>query len=178
MFRVGVVVFPEFHSHEVDDAGELAAFASGDGTHCRLDVKFAAHLFHASGEIGTGAVELVDKRQSGNIVPIGLTPDGFALYLYSTHCTENAHCSVEDAQAAFNLGGEIHMAWRVDQIDLSMAPADADGSTLDGNAFLGFQRVVIRGGGAFIHIPRAVFRPGEIENAFGERCFPPRRCVR
>ena len=68
-------------------------------------------------EVGAFAVELVDEREPRHVVLVGLPPDGFALGLDPFAGAEDDHGAVEHAQAALDLGGEVDVARRVDQVD-------------------------------------------------------------
>ena len=123
--RVGLVLVPELHADQVDDALELLALAGGNGADGRHDVELLLHLLDAVEEIGPHAVELVDEGDARHAMLVGLVPDGFALHLDAADGAEDADGAVEDAQAALDLGREIDVAGSVDQRDARIAPLDA-----------------------------------------------------
>ena len=60
----------------------------------------------------------------GTLVLVRLAPDRLRLRLDSGHATENGDRPVEHAQRALDLGGEIDMAWGVDDIDALLDPGE------------------------------------------------------
>ena len=85
--------------------------ATGVGAEPRAD------LFEDRFEIGTFAIQLVDEREPRHFVLVGLPPDGFALGLDAFAGAEHDDAAVEHAQAALDLGREIDVARRIDQVD-------------------------------------------------------------
>ena len=49
-------------------------------------------------KIRTGTIHLVNEGNAGNIVLVGLTPDGFGLWLHSGNSTENCNRTIKNAQ--------------------------------------------------------------------------------
>ncbi len=78
-----------------------------------------ADFLERAEEIGPFAVHLVDEREPRHVVLVGLAPDGLALGLDAFAGAEDHHAAVEHPQAPLHLGGEIDVAGRVDQVDLS-----------------------------------------------------------
>ena len=60
---------------------------------------------------------LLMNASRGTLVLVGLPPDRFALGLDPFAGAEHDHAAVEHAQAALDLGREIDVAGRVDQVD-------------------------------------------------------------
>src|SRR5439155_16275216 len=87
-----------------------------------------------------------------------------ALHLDAADGAEDAHGAVEDAQGALDLGGEVHVAGRVDQRDLGVAPLDGDGGAVDGDALLALQRVEVGGGVALVDVADLVLGAAEVED--------------
>jgi hypothetical protein len=44
------------------------------------------------------------------------------------------HAAIQHSQAPFYLGGEVHMAWRINDIDATVFPIAGSGGGSDGNA--------------------------------------------
>jgi hypothetical protein len=63
-------------------------------------------------------------------------PHRLGLRLHPTDGAEHADGAVEDAERTFDLGGEIHVAGGVDDVDLVVAPIGRRGGALDGDAAL------------------------------------------
>ena len=91
--------------------------AHGNLQRDRPGAEAAADLLEHRLEIGPFAVELVDERQPRHVVLVGLPPDGFALGLDALAGAEHDDAAVEHAQAALDLGREIDVPRRVDQVD-------------------------------------------------------------
>ena len=68
-------------------------------------------------KVGAELVHLVDEADARDVVLGGLTPDGFGLGFDAFLAVEDGDRAVEHAQRAFDLGGEVHVAGRVDQVD-------------------------------------------------------------
>ena len=72
-------------------------------------------------EVGPFAVHLVDEGDARHVVLVGLAPDGFALRLDAFPGAEDHHAAVQHAEAPLDLGGEIDVAGRVDEVDGDVA---------------------------------------------------------
>ncbi|GBD36962.1 hypothetical protein HRbin36_02091 [bacterium HR36] len=119
--------------------------------------ELALQFLHDVPEIRPDTVELVDESQARHPMPIRLTPDGLALHFHSPHCTENTHRAVQHAERALDLCGEIHVPWRINNGKAVPAPEERHRGALDGNPLFAFQRIVVGGGGSFVHITSAMF---------------------
>ena len=95
--RIVLVLQPQLHANEVDDAFEVARLPGRDGAHGRDDVQLFLHLLDAVEEVGPHAIELVDEGDARHAMPVGLVPDGFALHLDAADGAEDADGAVEDA---------------------------------------------------------------------------------
>ena len=80
-------------------------------------------------EIGADAVHLVDEADARDAVLVGLPPDRFALGLDPFDGAEDHERPVEHAQAALDLGGEIDVPRRVDDVDRVLGDAAARSSS-------------------------------------------------
>ena len=120
------------------------------------------------GEISAHAIHFVYKRDSGNAIPVGLPPNGFALRLHSSDSAKYRYGAIQDAKRAFHLGCEIHVARRIDYVQPVRQPRgelhDAESTLVgrrpltghrggkDGNSFALFNRIEIRGGVAVMDL--------------------------
>ncbi len=102
------------------------------------------------GEIGADDVHLVDENHPRHMVFVRLAPHCFRLGLDSLLGVEDHHGAVKDAQAAFDLGREIDMAGRVDQVHGAVAPIERDARAVDGDAAFLLLLVVVGVGRTFI----------------------------
>ena len=106
------------HLNKVNDAIEIFLGTDRYLHRHRVSPQLVLHLLHHSEEISTGAVHLVDKRYSRNIVFIGLPPDGLALGFNAANSAEDRHSTVKYAQRPLNLHGEVYVPRRVNEVDL------------------------------------------------------------
>ena len=77
---------------------------------------------HAAEEVGPHPVELVDEAHARHTVFVRLPPDRLRLRLDPGDAVEHRHRTVEHAQRALHLDGEIDMARRVDDVDAVVVP--------------------------------------------------------
>src|SRR5262245_33002456 len=76
-----VVKYDRLLFNEVDDAAEAIFLTEGVLNSHRLRLEARPHHVHDTNEIRTRAIHLVDERNAGHTVLVGLTPDGFRLRL-------------------------------------------------------------------------------------------------
>lgn len=86
------------------------------------------------------AVDLVHEQQRGKVESAQGPHQHAALRLHSLDGRHNEHRAVQHAQGALDLGDEVGVAWRVDQVDDDVADRDRDGRGLDGDAPPALQR--------------------------------------
>ena len=111
---------------EVDDPAVLGLGAPGDLDRRGLAVQLRLHHLDAAREVRPDAVHLVDEGDAGNAVAVGLAPHRLGLRLDAGHRVEHRDGAVEDAQRALDLGREVHVARRVDDVDADeRLPTDA-----------------------------------------------------
>ena len=112
----------QLHLHQIDHAAERLrrvrrALADGNLQRDRIGAEPIADFVEHGFEVGPFAVHLVDERQPRHVVLVGLPPDRFALRLDAFAGAEHHHAAVQHAQAALDLGREIDVAGRIDQVD-------------------------------------------------------------
>jgi WD40 repeat protein len=161
------------HFQEVDDADERRrpvldrAGADGDDQRHWVALQALADLLDGVLEVGADHIHLVDEDQARHLVLVGLPPDRLRLGLDPLLGVENNDGSVEDAQGALNLGGEIDMAGGVDQVDGALLPRKWDASAVNGDAAFLLLGVVVGFRGALVHAAELVLGPGVVEQVFG-----------
>ena len=111
-----------FILHEVDHAAKRIGrvgrpLADGNLQRDRPGVEPVADLLEHGLEVGPFAVQLVDERQPRHMILVGLPPDRFALRFDALAGAEHDDAAIEHAQAPLDLGREIDVAGRIDQID-------------------------------------------------------------
>src|SRR5690606_30068349 len=109
-------------------------------------------------------VHLVHEADAGDAVTVGLAPHGLRLRLDSGDTVEDGDRAVEDAQGALHLDGEVHVAGRVDDVDLVVVP-DAGGGGGGGGGAAVLRRRTLVG------LAELVGAAGVVEDAFGEGGF-------
>ena len=129
----------------------------------------AADLLEHGFEVGPFAIELVDERQPRHFVLVRLPPNRFALRLDAFAGTEHHDAAIEHAQAPLDLGREIDVARRIDQIDDDVFPRELHAGRVDRDAALGFLGIVVGRGGAPIDFARAVLRAAGKQHALRHR---------
>ena len=152
---VGLEV-PCGHGDEVDDAPEVVLGAHRELSSNSLRTQTILHGLDRMEEVGANAVVLVDERDAGNTVALGLTPNGLGLRLNAGNGVEHGDGAVENAQGALNLGGEVHVARGVDDLEaigLAILLPEAGGSSSgDGHAALLLLHHPVHRRGAIMHL--------------------------
>jgi hypothetical protein len=85
------------------------------------------------------------------------------------HGVEDGDGAVENAQRTLHLGGEVHVAGGIDDVDELIAPGTHRRGGGDGDATLLLLRHPIHGRRAFMHLAQAVCPAGIEQNALGGR---------
>ncbi len=128
-----------------------------------------ADLLEHGFEVGPFAVQLVDERQPRHVILVGLPPDRFALRFDAFAGAEHHDAAIEHAQAALDLGREIDVARRVDQVDDDVFPGKLHARRVDRDAALGLFGVVVGRGRAHVDLARAMLRPAGEQHPLGDR---------
>ena len=137
----------------------------GTGTPSRRSWISARHVV----EVGADHVHLVDEHQPRHAVLVGLPPNRFRLGLDAFLGVEDHDRPVENAQRPLDLGREIDVAGRVDQVDRAIAPLERDAGAIDGDAAFLLFGVVVGFGGAGVDGAEPVLGPGVVEQVLGGR---------
>ena len=159
------------HPQQVDDTLEVAAGANGKLQCHRSAAKFFLHVRHGSEEVRPDAVHLVDKADAGNLVLVGLVPHRLGLGLHAAHRTDDGHRSIQHPQGALHLGGKVHVARSVDDVNLVVPPPGGGGRRLDGDAPLLLLAHPVHGGGSVVNLADSMYLSSIIENTFCCCCF-------
>ena len=109
--------------------------------------------------------------RAGNVLLAQREEERLRLRLHAFHAADHEHRSVQRPERALHLGGKIHMARRVDQVDADVLPGEADTAGLDGDAapLLDGQAVGVRG--AAVHAALAADGPALQKHLLGEGGF-------
>ena len=169
------------HLDQVDDAAERRAAvgraAGSDGNHdghrppllFRVRRQPRANRVERLGEVRADHVHLVDEHHPRDAVAVGLPPHGFRLRFYALLSVEHDNRTVEDAQRAFDFGGEVDVAGGIDEVHSVAQPLERHARRVDGDAPLLFFRVVVGVGGALVHAAELVLDAGVVQQVFGGR---------
>ena len=122
-------------------------------------------------EVSANAVVLVDERDARHAVALGLTPHGLGLRLHAGNGVEHGDGAVENAQGALDLGGEVHVAGRVDDLEavrlVVLLPEARGGGSGDGHAALLLLNHPVHRRGAVVHLADLVGLARVVQDALG-----------
>ena len=105
------------------------------------------------------------------MVTVRNAPDRLRLCLYAGDTAEDDDRAIEDAQRAFDLGGEIDVAGRIDQVELVLFPVTGYRCSGDGNTTFTFFLIAVCDRIAIVHITDAMPPACAKQDAFGKRCL-------
>jgi small GTP-binding protein len=95
--------------------------------------------------------------------------DRLGLWLHSCDRVEDGDRAVENAQAALDLNGKVHVPGRIDDVDAMVAPLGGRGRRRDGDAALLLLRHPVHRRGALVHLAHLVGAAGVVEDPLGRR---------
>ena len=145
-----------FFMNKVKDSAEVLTLPEGDCNGQGVGLEPLAHGFKNGFKVRSQPVHLVDKGDLGHAEVFGLPPHGFRLRLHAAHGAKHAHGSVQHAQGALDLNGEVHVAGSVYEVDGVVVPLTGGAGRHDGNAAFLFFGHVIHSGGAVVYFAHAV----------------------
>ena len=155
------------HFDEIDHALKLLLAADGKLHRNRIRPQPLTDRAHRRVGVGPHAIHLVDQRHARHVVLVGLAPDGFGLRLHAVHGVENHQPAIEDAQRTLDLGREIHVSGRVDDVDAPVLPIAGRGRRDDGDAALALLGHPVHLGRAVVDDADAMDAPRVEEDALG-----------
>ena len=163
------LVFPHERAlgDEIDDALEIGLAADRKLDRKRVGAEPVLHGLDGALEVGAGAVHLVDVGDSRDAVLVRLAPDSLGLRLHSRHGVEEGNCSVEHAQGALHLDGEVDVTGSVDDVDAVIAPDARRRSGGDCYPALLLLLHPVHDSRALVDLTHLVGAPCVIENALG-----------
>ena len=165
-----VVVLPgqAFHGQEVNDAGKLRFPAHRQLHGDRAGLQFFPHLLQDGGKVAAQAVHFVDEGQAGNMVAVGLVPDGFRLRLNAADGAENGHHAVENPQAPLHFNGKVNVSRRINNGDRMLFPAAGGGGGGNGNAPLLLLLHPVHQRRAVMNLPDFMGQAGAVKDPLGD----------
>ena len=147
----------------------LSSLPIGSWIATGLPCSFGLDLLEGAREVRADAVHLVDEADARDAVLVGLAPDGLGLRLDAGDRVEHADGAVEHAQRALDLGREVHVAGRVDDVDAVVAPRAGRRGRRDRDAALLLLLHPVHDGRAFMHLTDLVGDAGVEQDALGRR---------
>ena len=158
VFGANGLVMPDdrLHGHQVNDAPELVFLPNRQLDRHWLGIKALADGVNRVLEVRTRLVDLVDEANARHAVLIGLAPYRLRLRLDAMNGIEHRAGAVEDAQRALHLGGEVHVAGRIDNVDPNVFPEAGGRCRRDGDAALLLLRHPIHRRSSFVDLANAV----------------------
>ena len=125
-------------------------------------------------ELAADPVHLVDETDPRHPILGRLPPDGFALGLDPLDGRKHHHRPVQHPQRPLDLGREIDVARRIDEIDhqrtpVGIFPATSDRRRDDRDSPLALLVEIVGGGVPLVDIPHPVDLAGVIQDPLGGR---------
>ena len=157
------------HLDQVDNAFEVALGADGQLDRNDVGAQPVFHGLDREVEVGADLVHLVDETDARDVVLVGLPPNLLGLRLDTFLAVEHRDGTVEHAQAALHLDGEVDVARGVDDVDLVVVPEAGGSGGGDGDSPLLLLLHPVHGGGAVVHLTDLVADTGVVEDALGRR---------
>ena len=117
-------------------------------------------------KVRTDTIQFVDKNNTRHAVFVRLPPHGLRLWFDPANPTEDDNGAVQHAQAALHLGGKIHMAGRINDIDLMVVPVAGNGRRRNRDAPLTFLRHPVGDRRPFVHLTDFVRETCIVQDAF------------
>jgi hypothetical protein len=117
---------------------------------------------------GATTVDLVHEDEGGDAQPLQRPHQHAGLRLHTLDGGDDQHRAVEHAQDPFDLGDEIGVAGRVDQVDRDAVDDERHDGGLDRDAALPLQRQGIGLGAAVVDAADLVDDPGGEEQPLGQ----------
>ena len=173
-----IVVAGEDLDRGVDDGrvGEMVGHDPGAG---RADVGRGAHHDDLRGEarrhggehafdVGPDPVDLVDEHDGGHAEAAQRTEQQQRLGLHALDRGDDEHGAVEHAEHPLDLGDEVRVARRVDQVDGHAVDDERRHRRLDRDPALALQRERVGLRRAVVDATDLVDDPGCVQQPFGE----------
>ena len=122
---------------------------------------------HAS-RVRALAVGFVQEEQRRNPLLLQGLEEGLRMGLHAFNGADHHHCRVQRPQGTLHLGGKIHVAGGVNEVDGRIPPVKADAGGLDGNTPALLYGQIIGVGRALVHTADATDGPGMHQQLLGK----------
>ena len=118
--------------------------------------------------VGAGPVDLVDEDQRRDAEPLERAEEQRRLRLNALDRRDDQDRAIEHAEDAFDLGDEVRVAGRVDQVDREIADQERGDRGPDRDAAFAFELERVGLGGAGVDAADAIDGAGGEEESLGE----------
>ena len=112
-------------------------------------------------------VGLIEEENDGDVLLGHSGKQNFRLGLDTLHGADYQNSSVQRPQGTLHLGGEVHMAWGIDKVDLHIFMAETDAGGFHRNAPAALHRQSVGVGGAGVHTALGADGAGVGQKLFG-----------
>ncbi len=123
---------------------------------------------HDAVRIGAGPVDLVDEDQGRDVEPLQGAEEQRRLRLDALDRRDDEDRAIEHAEDALDLGDEVGVAGRVDEVDREVADEERGDRGPDGDAAFALEVERVGLGGAGVDAADVVDRAGGEEESLGE----------
>ena len=159
------------HLGEVNDAVKIARLSSWHINQDGLNLKALLDTQSCCLQLRTQSVKLVDEADARHAELIGLHPYGLTLRLNAHHAIKDGHGSIADPERPLHLSREIHVTWRVNQVDLVSLPVEGHSSCPDRDTTLAFLLHVVHDSVAVVDLTRSSQSTCVVQHALSDCRF-------
>src|SRR5690606_1246142 len=158
---------------QVDNAPEIIFCTDRQLQGYSVAAKPLLHLLAHVEKIGSGAVHLVDKTDTRNLVIVGQSPVGFRLRLNAVDGAEQKYQPVKHTQRPVYLYGKVDVTRCIDDIYMvfvsAIVPEHGRGRGSNGDTPLLLLRHPVHGRSAIVHFAYLVADTSIIQDALRSR---------
>ena len=166
-----------FALEEENDTFEGIFDTDGEGHDGGLGTQFLVNFFDGIHKISTENVHFVHESDAGNMVFVGLAPDGFGLGLNPRAGIKNDDAPIENTKRALDLGGKVDVTRSVDNVETMFVfvkrigkdggPESGDGGRDDGDSPLALLIHPVHDGVAFVDVTDLIGLAGVEKDPLG-----------
>ena len=123
-------------------------------------------------EVGVFAVHAVDHNHPRQAYALGDLPGAVCAHLRPRDCIDDHEGHVRRLRPADHFGNEVRVAWRIDEVDLSIFPLHRDEREVEAELSLMFVLVVVAQGVLIFDCAEAADAAADEHGRFSERGLP------
>ncbi len=166
-----VAVDGSLHADQINDASEIRLGADGKLNRNGVAFQPVLHYIHNIVKIRSRDVHFIDIRHSGNIVFVGLPPDGFGLGLDAPLGAKHRNRTVKNTQRPLDFHGKIDMTRGVDDVNAVFFPKTSRSRGGNGNASFLLLVHPIHDGSAVVHLADLMRLTAIEKDTLGRGCL-------